>query len=927
MTEIQKQALLEGTQVAVYEIKEFLGSNQSEIIYRAWNAHLNGMVILKEFFPFKYAVREEGTQAVKTNLHENISVLEFGLGNFIQQNEKLLEAQFPGAQAVHNVIEFNKTAYLAVEQQKGSSLSEYLKKGETYTEEELRTLLDSLLGTLENFHEAGIVHGDIHPGNIQIQKSGKPVLLNFASARQKFSRLINDPASELRSGYGAPEQYLDEGSSEPPSDLYALGAVLYRCITGVDPEDARNRLSNLSEGKADPLKPILDKTDSGFSGEFLVTVDWMLQVDSKARPQTTSEISAALNKDKSNFKYIAASTPSKTESTPEQPVLTAASKGKRFGAATLVASVLASATLGSAVTWYLKQNGTPPESVLSEQQSEEGIAFGKAIERNQVTTAEEQIATPDVVAAAGKTPSSEDVSGAIAAIKSQVASEPALDSSLPTEEINKSENLTSSQQKVADEPVVDSEQEEKELDDTQEKNTEFQAEAPVETNVATQLPETSVEELEAIDQAEVEVDSTSSPKEAVADSQNEEPISAGSDDDSSNENVVESKETIPTTPETTLSIENTNTPLAESSADIPEIASQVETNNDTYSQELGSLTEEQVDSEQPEKETGGAIENQEVATSQVTESEEDRTVAQSVSPTIANTNAQSSEDLAKAPGADTASTVDSEKDAAPLPEISTNQSAENPSLQASVADKPVNQIGVENQAKVAEDGQAESITKAEIQNDSPDSGNAVAKEKLATSQESEQVVASVKEPLSDSPAKAPGADTDVEADPAAVSLLESPGEATSLLSEDSSASDLSGTDQATSDKPEKGVDIFIENPEKALEKIQSERALVQQYMAKAEENFALFKLTTPAEDNAHYYYKLVLEIDPQHEGAQKGSEEIFNKYVVLINKAIKDNKMDIAKAYLNRAKTIMPDSSSHQSVIEDLNNSLVQRSG
>ena len=363
--------------------------------------------------------------------------------------------------------------------------------------------------------------------------------------------------------------------------------------------------------------------------------------------------------------------------------------------------------------------------------------------------------------------------------------------------------------------------------------------------------------------------------------------------------------------------------MPESSADIPEIASQVET-NDISSQELGSLTEEQVDSEQPEKETGGAIENQEVATSQVTESEEDRTVAQSVSPTIANTNAQSSEDLAKAPGADTASTVDSEKDAAPLPEISTNQSAENPSLQASVADKPVNQIGVENQAKVAEDGQAESITKAEIQNDSPDSGNAVAKEKLATSQESEQVVASVKEPLSDSPAKAPGADTNVEADPAAVSLLESPGEATSLLSEDPNASDLSGTDQATSDKPEKGVDIFIENPEKALEKIQSERALVQQYMAKAEENFALFKLTTPAEDNAHYYYKLVLEIDPQHEGAQKGSEEIFNKYVVLINKAIKDNKMDIAKAYLNRAKTIMPDSSSHQSVIEDLNNSLAR---
>ena len=927
MTEIQKQALLEGTQVAVYEIKEFLGSNQSEIIYRAWNAHLNGMVILKEFFPFKYAVREEGTQAVKTNLHENTSVLEFGLGNFIQQNEKLLEAQFPGAQAVHNVIEFNQTAYLAVEEQKGSSLSESLKKGETYTEDELRALLDSLLGTLENFHEAGIVHGDIHPGNILIQKSGKPVLLNFASARQKFSRLINDPASELHSGYGAPEQYLDEGSSEPPSDLYALGAVLYRCITGADPEDARNRLSDLGEGKADPLKSILDKTDSGFSGEFLVTVDWMLQVDSKVRPQSTSEVSAALNKDKSNFKYIAASTPSKTESSPKQPVLTAASKGKRFGVATLAASVLASATLSSAVTWYLKQNETPPESVLSEpQRSEEGIAFGKAIERNQVMTAEEKIATPEVVAAAEKTLSSEDASGITAAIENQADPEPALNERLITEETNQSENLASSQQKSAKESVVDGGQEEKELDDTQEKNTEFQAEAPIETHDATQLPEASLDELDATGQAEAEMDSTSPPEETVADSKNEKPVSTESDDGSSSADVVESKEIIATAPETTPSIENTNTPLPESSADIPEIASQVETNNDTSSQELGSSAEAQLDSEQPEKETDGTIENQEVVTSQVAESDEDGGAAQSISPTVANTNAQSAEDLAKAPGADIASTADSEKETAPLPEMLTNQSANNPSPQASLADKPVDQVGVESQAEGVADGQAESINRTEIQNDSPDSETATAKEELPTSQESEQTVASAKEPLSDDSAKAPGTAA-VEADPAAASLLDSPREATSLLSEDPNISDPSGTNQVTSDKPEKGIDIFIENPEKTLEKIQRERDLVQQYMAKAKENFTLLKLTTPPEDNAYYYYKLVLEIDPQHEGAQKGSEDIFNKYVLLINNAIKNKKMDIAKAYLDRAKTILPDSSSHQSVIEDLNNSLVQQSG
>ena len=78
--------------------------------------------------------------------------------------------------------------------------------------------------------------------------------------------------------------------------------------------------------------------------------------------------------------------------------------------------------------------------------------------------------------------------------------------------------------------------------------------------------------------------------------------------------------------------------------------------------------------------------------------------------------------------------------------------------------------------------------------------------------------------------------------------------------------------------------------------------------------------------STEYYYKLVLEIDPQHEEAQKGSEDIFDTYVVLINKAIKNNETGIAKSYLDRAKTILPGSSSHQAVIEYLSESLEAKS-
>ena len=387
MSKIQNHALRIGTQIAVYEIKELLGSNQSEIIYRAWSKRLNTTVILKEFFPCEYASRDKDSQSVLLSSKVNEFVFEFGLRDFIQLNEKLLEIQHPGAQTALNILELNQTAYLVVNDPKGNLLSEYLGSSEPYKEDELKNLVGPLLDTLDEFHKADIIHGDIHPGNILLKNDGKPVLLNFASARQKFSRYIENPLSDLHTGYASPEQYLTHGNIESSSDLYSLGAVIYRCITGMNPENSEHRISELNKNNADPLKPIIEKSGSGFSGKLLVTADWMLQPENAARPQSVSEVMPAFRKTKNSPKY-AAGFFSRIKAL-LIPALEPKLKRKPFGAATLAISIFASVALSATVTtWFLGHNEVRRDEItFGEPTISEGTAFGKAVENPPKNTA------------------------------------------------------------------------------------------------------------------------------------------------------------------------------------------------------------------------------------------------------------------------------------------------------------------------------------------------------------------------------------------------------------------------------------------------------------------------------------------------------------------------------------------------------------
>lgn len=373
MTEIQTHALRKGTEIAVYEIKDVLGSGLSEVTYRAWNEHLNTTVILKEFFPADYVERDPENQSVREKSKKDSAVFEFGLNNFIQQNEKLLGVQHSGVQGAHNVLKFNQTAYFAVDDEQGTLLADLLEKSKSFDEEELRFILTSLLNALQNTHEAGVVHGDIHPDNILIRKNGEPGLINFAAAQQGFAGHVKMLAAELHEGYAPPEQYEKENHAEASADLYSLGATLYRCITKTDPEDARKRMLDLNDNKSDPLTPISKPAETSYSEDFLQTIVWMLQPDVKARPQSASEILTELNKDNKNIKAIEATTPVKSE-TKTGNNSDAESKEGHVGTIFALAGMVGAVAIGSVLIWFLQKGEINPAANISEPEKQVNVA-------------------------------------------------------------------------------------------------------------------------------------------------------------------------------------------------------------------------------------------------------------------------------------------------------------------------------------------------------------------------------------------------------------------------------------------------------------------------------------------------------------------------------------------------------------------------
>jgi serine/threonine protein kinase len=290
--ETPHHSLPEGTLIGDrFEVRSVLGIGGFGITYKGWDRHLACEVAIKEYLPLEFAARGQGDVSVRAHSTRSDDY-RYGLQRFLDEARTLARFKHPNVVRVANFLESNGTAYLVMDYEEGESLGQYLKgTGTPLTEQQVRGIAEPILRGLAVVHAQGFLHRDVKPGNIYLRREGEPLLIDFGAARQALGEHSRSVTGIVSAGYAPPEQYSTDAKKQGPwTDLYGLGATLYRCISGAEPVDSLARREAQAEGEPDPLRPAVEVGRGRYAEELLTLVDVFLALSPKQRPKSTNEV-------------------------------------------------------------------------------------------------------------------------------------------------------------------------------------------------------------------------------------------------------------------------------------------------------------------------------------------------------------------------------------------------------------------------------------------------------------------------------------------------------------------------------------------------------------------------------------------------------------------------------------------------------------
>ena len=282
MTTTHRYALPNGYELDGYRIDGILGTGGFGITYRACELAIDRPLAIKEYLPAGIAMRDQSSSEVHASGSSDQDDFEWGLDRFRKEAQTLVSFRHANIVAVFRFFEANSTAYLVMEYARGEDLGTILLRQKTLNEAEIHALIDPLLNGLSRVHQAGVLHRDIKPNNIYIRDDGSPLLLDFGAARYAMGVRSHSLTSIVSAGYAPFEQYISNSKQGPWSDIYALGAVLYRAVTGNIPPEATARV------KDDEIVPASQAARGHYSEQLLSAIDAALSVDESGRPQSIS---------------------------------------------------------------------------------------------------------------------------------------------------------------------------------------------------------------------------------------------------------------------------------------------------------------------------------------------------------------------------------------------------------------------------------------------------------------------------------------------------------------------------------------------------------------------------------------------------------------------------------------------------------------
>lgn len=287
------KALPMGTVLREWRIEEVLGVGGFGIVYKAQGIYFNELVAIKEYFPSSISERESDDTVVPIDSDvEEVHAL--GLKKFVEEAKLLWNlstpSRHPNIVSVRSLFEIHGTAYMVMDFEDGISLSRMLKQGRRFNERSLWNILQPIAQGLERAHRVGVLHRDIKPPNILINEDNRPVLIDFGSARFAAAEATSTTVTFHTPPYAAIEQYVKTYAQGPWTDIYALGVVMYECITGEKPPEVLERLH------AGLGKPLAQGKWPGYGKKFLEAVDAAMIVKPEERPQSIGEWLAAFGK-------------------------------------------------------------------------------------------------------------------------------------------------------------------------------------------------------------------------------------------------------------------------------------------------------------------------------------------------------------------------------------------------------------------------------------------------------------------------------------------------------------------------------------------------------------------------------------------------------------------------------------------------------
>ena len=239
-----------------------LGEGGFGITYIGRDLNLDIKVAVKEYYPNGYVNR---SNTISPDLTCSISqdkkdFFDKGRERFLREARILAKfAREPGVVEVRDFFEENNTAYIIMEFLEGQDLKEYLKVNGTLSPEQTIRLLMPVMQALTKIHSQGLIHRDISPDNIRIIDGGVK-LLDFGAARDVSAVANKSLSVMLKPGYAPEEQYRSKGNQGPWTDVYALCATMYKCITGITPDDSTQRLFSDELKSPSALGVIIDTT-------------------------------------------------------------------------------------------------------------------------------------------------------------------------------------------------------------------------------------------------------------------------------------------------------------------------------------------------------------------------------------------------------------------------------------------------------------------------------------------------------------------------------------------------------------------------------------------------------------------------------------------------------------------------------------------